>query len=366
MIKHCIALLFLLAGCAVLPASAPPELLVPQAAQMPDTELVSRGEIRIVSRHSGLVRKRSVGLHFGLTTDNFGKFHVSLGQQVYEGQLLASMNQRLLIEEAEELEIRINRTRRRNHFENELAALDIELLAMEYAQAFFAAAEALDEAAMEEAERLSFRAERMEMELTLARERQAFYLREDEERLHQIREQMRENELRAPFEGVITFIEDIEHNTWLPAFEVIIFISELGAETFIDTFGHMPTPASTVRLLAHYGGTAYELLPAPVQNIEARAYIAHGGPIPRRFITACGTQLPLGAYAAVHAYTLWVADTLRIPINALLSDPQLGYYVHKMQDGQPVIQTITVGVRTATFAEVLEGLEEGDEVIVRV
>ena len=356
---------FALSGCFVDSVSAPPELLLPQSAQVLDRAFVSRGTIKELSRHSGIIRTRSEALHFGRTTYYFDAHHVRSGDRVYEGQLLATLDQRGLREEAEELERHILYRRRLDSIENELTALEIEALALEYAQALLLAADAFDEAAMLEAERLGHMIDRMEMDLRLRQERQLFDLREDEERLRQLSLQMRDFEVRAPYEGIITYIEFMGPNQWVPALEPVIFIACLEAETIIDYFGHLPGPARTVRVQAHINNQVYDLLPVNIAAAEWRSYIAHGGPIPRRFQVAYGEGLPLGAYAAIHVYTQWNEDALRIPVNALLSSQEMGYYVYQMQAGQLIAREINIGIRTDAFVEVLTGLEEGDEVIVR-
>ena len=343
----------------------PPELIVPYAAQAVDTTPVTRGPMMIVTRHSAIIRTRSEGLDFGPVAYYFGGYHVRHGDIVYEGQLIATLDQRRLREEITELENHIGLIQRINALDNEMMALDIEMLAFEYNQALLRAATAFDEAAMADAERIVFRVERMEMDLSLARERQAFNLRNDEEQLQQLRAQLRDFELRAPYDGMIIYLERIRQGTWLPALEAVAFIACLEAETFIDYFGHLPGPARTARIQAHINNNVYDLIPVNIENPEVRSYIAHGGPIPRRFTTENRDRLPIGAYAAIHAYTLWEEDTLRIPVNALFSDPQVGYYVQKIIDGQTYQVPVGTGARTVTFIEILDGLEEGDEVVVR-
>ena len=67
----------------------------------------------------------------------------------------------------------------------------------------------------------------------------------------------------------------------------------------------------------------------------------------------------------LHVYTNVMEDVLRLPGNALFHHPDRGYYVYKIENNQHIQTPLTVGTRTETYAAVLNGLNEGDEVYVR-
>ena len=55
---------------------------------------------------------------------------------------------------------------------------------------------------------------------------------------------------------------------------------------------------------------------------------------------------------------------LTVPVNALYRD-ETGQYVYRMEDGKRVRCEVEVGMTSDVKAEILEGLQEGDEVYVK-
>ena len=57
-------------------------------------------------------------------------------------------------------------------------------------------------------------------------------------------------------------------------------------------------------------------------------------------------------------------DVLAVP-NAAVKTSTSGSYVQILQNGAPVNQTVTVGISTDSYTEIISGLAEGQEVIIK-
>jgi multidrug efflux pump subunit AcrA (membrane-fusion protein) len=55
-------------------------------------------------------------------------------------------------------------------------------------------------------------------------------------------------------------------------------------------------------------------------------------------------------------------DTLLVPVEALRELGPGQYAVFILEEGQPMLRPVEVGLRDFTYAEILDGLTQGDEV----
>jgi len=96
--------------------------------------------------------------------------------------------------------------------------------------------------------------------------------------------------------------------------------------------------------------------PESTENIEPVAY-SDGDPAP-----APGVKLMPGMNAAVEVIAGRAEDTLLVPVEALRELGPGQYAVFVMTDGQPRLRPVKVGLQDLTYAEILDGLEQGEEV----
>ncbi|MCJ7624903.1 MAG: efflux RND transporter periplasmic adaptor subunit, partial [Anaerolineaceae bacterium] len=72
--------------------------------------------------------------------------------------------------------------------------------------------------------------------------------------------------------------------------------------------------------------------------------------------------LPVGLNASVEVIGGKGIDVLLVPVEALREIGPDEYAVFVMQDGEPKLRMVTVGLMDFTYAEIIAGLEEGDTV----
>ena len=349
-----------------------PELVRPIAARI-DTARVDRGSVENVSAHWGVVRVTSVPVNFGTTTGNFGTFHVRLGESVTEGQVLASFNTVNLERQIESQEDTIERLHRSHALENELRALDIDVLAIEYDRMVRTSAANFDQDVMDAAIRRRLEMERLQQLDEQARERQALTLRNAEIRLTELVAQLEQSQLRAPFDGVVSNLSQRSPNSSVPAFYNLVYLAP-SQETHIEYVGspnHITLPAfdriHAVQITGNVEGEIFALEQIPITVDDRILYTALGRTPPDRFVAVNPPEggLRLGAGVQIKIYQDLVEDALRIPMNSLFSSPDMGTYVYRIENGMNIQVLVRVGLRTPTFIEILGGLEEGDEIFVR-
>jgi len=330
--------IIILSACGV-GSSPPPELLTPVAAQISlDTAIAVRGPIADVERRMGIVRTESIPVNFGAVTASFYSFYVRPGDEVSYGQLLARLDMTHFEEQISHMEAAIARMRGWYEFDNDLAALNLDIQA-----------------------RMGMDVSQGRLELTFGQERQALSLSHAEADLQAFKSRLYGAELRAPFDGTISLLSDFSKGSWVTSFEPVLYIVPSDAAVFIECLDVTPINIRATRIQAHIDGAVYDTTRLPTTVEQMLRY----GRIPARFSLDSGEMPPVGSLVPLYVYNNWEEDVLRLPRNVLFSSRDIGFYVYRVVDGQREMVAITVGMRTDSYIEVLSGIEEGDEIYVR-
>jgi multidrug efflux pump subunit AcrA (membrane-fusion protein) len=168
--------------------------------------------------------------------------------------------------------------------------------------------------------------------------------------------------LRAPFAGVITQLSrpTTSSGSWSLT---LIDTSELFVEAEVD---QLDAPDVSVGQSAR---AVVEPLPDriwPVEIVEVGGMAVTRGNSTVVTVTA---KLPPTDGSVLVGYTVemtittsQVLNVLRVPISCLQQTLR-GWTVTKVVDGEHVIQQVSVGATSETFAEITDGLQEGDVVL---
>ena len=343
-----------------LPRGNPPELLIPLATQV-DISVVTRGTIQEIHQYSGIIRYSSQALHFGNTPLRFGEFHVIVGEEVTEGQLLARLDVEHIEKELEDLLADILLIQRDHEAENNLIRSEIAILEAEYLELIVGE---------EETPAINGKVAQInqgQLDLEHAQERQALMMRDLEAQVEYLNEQLAEAEILAPYDGIIVWLADIDFRGFIYPFQTIISISD-GEDVFVEyasseRLAFRPYVEPVVTALV--GGDVVDLSLIALSAEESSRYLINQMNPPVRFeITTPHHHLAPGASVVIRHYVNVAEDVLKIPVNSVHSifrDP----YVYVNHNGNREMREIEVGIRNGAFVEVSYGLEEGDEVFVR-
>ena len=370
--------IFVLVGCATHIAEVyAPELIVPATAQF-DTHIVQRGEVVAVNRRTGISRYLSEGLCFDDPVGSFDAFHVLPGAMVVEGQLLVTLDIEHLEEQLEEQLIRLANTRRDNALVYNIRQLDIEIMVFEHSQSIMRAAENADLDGFDRARVQELNIDRARLELRQAQERHVLSVRQAEQRISDLRRRIALAELRAPFDGRITFVGDFTRGDSVGVGVHLLYITDMSqviieaanlpiqdwptpAPGRIPPTPWIPTPVSNaIHMQGRIGDMLIDLEYVPLRLEEREARPVRLVPVDEN------VSFPAGEYVILHFYTHNVPDALQVPVNAVF--PGTGYiYVFRIIDGNMVRTPIPFYVRTDIHvAARLDGeLREGDEIFVR-
>jgi len=370
--KRIIALilsLLLLAGCASQAGAAVPELLTPVSVQN-DIFAVQRGRVARVDQHRATVRVESEGLFFRDNSLPFGGFEVVAGQAVRQGDVLARLDISQTEEQIDERRERITDLQAEHNFRNqqmerEISIAQLELLRIN--QQIAESADSPEDYLFEAADIKRLEIQRRQMDLQQAKDWQNFALSYYQSDLDDMLSRLPNAELRAPFDGIITYRAAVHQGSWLESFRSIIFISD-GQNMFVEyTEPTQPTIFRDSTAQAVIGSRIYELERIILPPSEVMFYTRAGSPPPFRFAFATPPDeyVRPGQFVALRIYGGVAEDVIRIPPNAMFHDTEMGHYVNLMENGQRIMQPIEPGLRTRAWVEVRSGLLEGDEIIVQ-
>ena len=357
----CLLFILLVTACTSdMRQTEPPELLTPLSDRV-DLAVVTRGTLERVVQYRGIIRVQSEQLHFGNTAFRFGEFHVVAGDQVVEGQLLARLDVEHLEEQLEDLLERIAEIQEAHEFENRLIRSDISIL--------WAARNELivGEAEVEQIDAKTLDINQRQLELEHSYERQELIMRNLEYQVTSLNEQIEEADLRAPYDGVITWVAPIEFRQFLYPFQTILSMSD-GEDMFIEYASNRHLsfrPGTEPLLTAVAGDRVYDLAIRALSEEESSRYLINRLNPPARFnIVNPNHSLEPGVMVVIRHYENVAEDTLMIPINSVYA--MMGEaYVYINNNGSKEMREVQVGIRNRAFVEILDGLEEGDEVFVR-
>jgi len=364
-----LVILILFTACAnsVLDNPPGPELITPAATRF-DTIFIDRGAIENVAQHRGVTRPVSHPVTFGNHSGFFGHFYVQPGDVVREGQLLARLYSETLFEQISSVEEHLVNLRRAHNIENNLHTLEIDLLVLEQSEMMRQGAETADVALMERAETHSLEIARLELAQQQANQRHALAVAHATEDLTQLRETLRLREIAAPFDGTISYIPDIRPGSFVLQGRHVLYLTT-GYPLFVEKIGspHAFQPLIVQYIRGNVAGRPMELAHWPLSRAEMFVHGTGGG---ARFVpTNAADTLQLGEYVELLFYRDLLQDVVRVPVNAKfrggMVDGVPTFYVLLVVNETLVPTTIEIGVTSESFAEVLYGLQEGDEVYVR-
>lgn len=341
-------------------------LIRPESARV-DSVVVDLGPVVEVTKHLGITRYASQVVYFPNPIASFGEFFVSPGDVVVEGQLLATLITDALDNEIETLQERLRTIRQNGVISLELREIALNMLLHEYTDM------ARRGRPPEEMQALSLRIERERLEQRIEAERFELSVRHEEDRLRYLMGRFGYTEMRAPFDGVVTFVEDINRGQHVGAMRPLVFMSDrsevivelvdLTGANFPAVMGGQPLAwrpfavRDSIHTRAYVDGVRYELefIITPPEHRHYR---------PVWFEIVSDETFSAGKLVPVYFYMQEVENAVRIPSNAVFVSPA-GLFVYRIVNDELIHTEIEILARTTSLVAVSSGLEVGDEVFVR-
>lgn len=344
-------------GCLAL-AESVPELLEPAGIEL-DYAQAQKMDLYTVTPYAASVVPYTEDLSFAVD-GVVEQTHVSLGSSVKAGDKLITLNEEALLEQEAELKEQISYTRKIHIYANEMAQIDIQIAQVKLDEMKDSGA---DEAAIIQAQA---NIDMMELKLRQAKEEQALSVKKMESELEKITEQIGQNVLLAPFDGVIVSIADLREEYGVTAYEPVIRIADESHMLILSDYISQNTIKGAHEIYALIGDQKHAVEYVPIDMDEYLQTIFAEATLKTKFeFAAEHAEVCCGDYASVCTVTGFVEDALVIPCNALYSD-SAGRYVYRLDgEGQRERVNVHTGSSNMLYIQITEGLEEGDLVYVK-
>ena len=361
-----LASLFIISACSS--ASPRPVLLEPVTARTGSIR-VSYGNVAVKEIHPGLVRIQAEAVRLETGSGILGAVYAWPGDKVTAGQLLARLDIENLQERYDDQLLRIANMRRLHSFVNDENALEISVLGLSYASTIWDAAETFDTAAMEQAERIRENIEWANLTKQQTTATQNAALAREERRLAELQGALADANIYAPFDGTISYLA-IGPGEWANTFEPIMYIICHDADLFIEYVGQtlsIVQARATIRELGQVGDMFFDIVFVPPTPEQQAYYTRRNLAPPIRFkVTHDNFEWPpVSTVVSLHLYTRFYENVLRVPRNVLFTDAARNQFVYRIENSNQVKVFVTTGTITETYAAILSGLQEGDEIFVR-
>lgn len=325
--------LLFLSGCSFLPKEEP--VLAPPLAEPPQldyrTAEVKRGEIiKSVKGTGALIPKNNHDLQYTKDGYRLKSINVYRGDEVKKGQLLAELDTGNLIHDIEQMKLEVKKAELRlkqiqNYPEPDKYAVEIAKLDLQGLK----------------------------------------------NRLSLMNRQLSEARIYSPIDGIVTFVANINEGDYVTAYQSILQVadpSELQLQYRATNIEDIADVTVGMEAKIEIGEETVvgevvqtpKTVPSDVAKVDPDFY--------NRAIFIDIPEVPeeakVGDMLSFEVITARAEDTLIIPRNTLRSIIGRNY-VQLMVDNTKREVDIQVGIISSTEVEVLQGLEEGDKVIIR-
>lgn len=352
-----VSLLLLLSmiGCSA-PEGVAPELLDPVGVQL-DSEVVKLGEIYQLAVYEGEILPYVEQLYFQ-TDGTLEDINVTLGESVTKGQLLATLGVEALTEQIKTLQDQIDHEEALGRYNDRIAQvqIDIQKVELERMKASGASGTACRLKELD--------IEKMELELAHQQDTRWLDLKDDRDKVQQLRKKLELGKMTAPFDGRVVYI-GFEKGGSVRGYTTVICLADDSRMVLQTEYVSEKEIDDADKVFVKVGDGAYDVAYIPYDQKEYISKVLAGEKVNSCFnISDEHANIESGMYAALMVYRTYKENALTVPINAIYRDGSKRY-VYKLVGDQRIRCDVTVGTVTDTKAEITEGLKAGDVVYVK-
>ncbi len=323
-----LALSVLMTGCAMLPQEEEfPDIRVEASSSQTqeDSVQVLRGTLRRETKvQAQYLPSSEEELYFSVEGEEIAQFYVSKGDTVHKGDLIAELDMGSISRELEEETYTLSQLQLEKKHQQENMAL-LEQQGKKDTESWISASNRL-----------------LELEETL---------QVQEKKLQELKEEQEKRQVRAGMDGTIQRIQNIEETPLSSSGSPVAVIQDYESSLFIsetqytDYFSLGQTLVLTL--------TDDREVPVKVSQIVEgeQVFFALQEPDP---------SLKKGFSASVMLVLEEKTDTLYVPLEYLKTSGDQNYLFVKDENGLRTLCPVQVGMVTDDYAEILEGVQEGD------
>lgn len=345
-----------LTGCGAPPASDPPALLDPVGVTIP-TATVQRDTVYTINTYNADVVPHIEELYFEID-GKLDAFHVQPGDIVEEGQILATLQVDAFQKQINDLEDETYYTSQVGKYtDRELSAqIEIAKIQLEKLQA--------EGASLYDCRLKELEVQKLELQLEQAQQLRNLDLGYKYTAIANLREKVENNKLLAPFRGRVVYIKELASGSSVKGYTTVICLADESRLSLQTDFLSPQNLEYADRIYAKILDKEYGIEYLPYDETEYITMLLAGKKMKTYFsVDAPEGALKSGQSAVIVALFDYKENVLTIPVNALLWDKD-GRHVYKLENGHRIRCSVTVGAITDTKIEILEGLSEGDVIVV--
>ena len=269
-----------------------PELLEPVDVQADVTE-AKMDEVYNITTYSGEVVPYVEDIFFTVN-GNLDQIYVSVGDKVQQGDVLAVLDTEQILQQAEALKNEIAYIVELGEFSDQERNLEIEIARKEL--------EILEKNGTEEQKCAEKKLEIEQKELNFEQEQElrTLELQEKQNALELLREKAEMNQITAPLDGTVVYIDDAGKGDSVQAYEPVIYVADDSRLSLIAEYIPEFAVTNTDRIYAKIMDREYELDYIPYSEDEYVAMILHDQELQAKFaFQEPDDFLESGQYAAI-------------------------------------------------------------------
>ena len=314
--------------------------------------LVERGDLVEIERVSAAyvpVQKES--LAFEVTGEYVDRMMVQVGDEVRKGQLLGQQKVEDFEEAILQSEDAVRELEVKLEYADTLHALEIERVQIRYAKD---GKQALEEALLQAEE--DYAAGRRETEDALAVEQL---------RLEGLKEELARRQLRAPFDGTVTYVREYEEGHASNFAETAVTVADSAMTLFrAETkLWHLFAAGDVHEIEVDGEMYALEVVTEEALGLEPQGKTEGKKAYVYFVLSEANLVLESGAYGVIYLEVDRRDDVLHVPESAVMEagDKRLVYYEN--EDGIKAYKEVQIGATLDGRTEIVSGLTEGEQII---
>lgn len=358
------------AGCGSVPVMQDTEeieLLEPVNA-LSGTELAARRNLYSYNVLAGYVYPSITEYSLPISA-SLDECLVTPGEQVESGTVLLRADDSQLADSIERLEESIRQSKEayeesRQGYQDAVAAIEGEIAELN------AQKKALGNASAEVEKRLDNQIAscrlRIEQNQMKARQEKEIYEMESSSnttQLKNLREQNKQYELRSKISGTVVSAGEMMPGSWISANSPLVAVADHSKKVIRCAYVSQSDIKKCEDLYAFINGKRYEVTYQAIDTVEYNRILSQNGVVYSTFeIEDEADEVKEGDFAALAEIYSRRENVITVPKNALHRD-ETGYFVYRMENGNPVEVRVRTGESDNTYTEITDGLSEGDEVL---
>lgn len=332
------------------------------------TEVV-RGNIQVVTYYDAQIGPKVEQLKFP-KEGIFGEYYVNLGDTVKAGDVLAVPASEDFDEAIEQQQKEVDKLTAAYDYErvskeNEIAIKEQELnevynrlKVLEYGTEEYTVA-------CQQAGEHDLALKTLKLELEHLKETYEVELPYYQKKLDKLRQESAGNEIKAPYDGVIVALQEIENGDAIDKGMYYVAVADTSVTYARVEYVSDSTLNQMIKAVLWKDGAEYETVPVPMEYSHYVELKNSGETMYSEFEIVNGnSQIKHGDYGKLKLVMEEKQNVLLIPETALQYSGG-NYYAYKDVDGAPVRTVVKVGSKDGLRVEIIEGLEEGDLVYVQ-